>query len=475
MNILFPIAGLGTRFKKNGYIDPKPFVVFKGKPLIEWALSSLKLTGKYYVIVNGLENNYLDILYKIRDKYFLDLEVIDIEQSTRGQAETCLLAIQKFNIDISDQLVVTNCDQYTPWNHNKFLDFIRKNNPDGVVSTYDHPSIEIGNESPYSHVLLDDNGYATKFAEKVAISPLALNGIFYWKTAKLFVDSALKMMKDNSDSGWGSGAFSNVKEKYVAPTYNYLIDEGKKILSYHMENDEYISLGSPQDILVHVKRENVKQAVEDLRNGKPIVMVDDYDREFEGDIVLAAEKATEENILFAMRHARGLMCLPCTQEKLNQFKIPMMHTNGCDAFGTPFATSIDAVHGATTGMSVNDRIATIKTFVSDFSEPSSLAQPGHLFPLRARPGLLTERRGHTEGCVEILKLAGLKQVGVIIEIMDEYGKMIKGDALKQFAEIYNLTFVSIEELYDEVYNKDSVGSVPLSALDEKTLELMAKS
>jgi len=475
MNILFPIAGLGTRFKKNGYIDPKPFIKFKGKPLIEWALSSLKLSGKYYVIVNGLEEEYLKVLNDIRDKYFLDLEIVDIEQSTRGQAETCLIAIQKFNIDVNEPLIITNCDQYTPWNYNKFLSFIRKHSPDGVVSTYNHPTIEIGKESPYSHVLLGQDGCAVKFAEKVAISSLALNGIFYWKNGQLFVDSSSEMMSDNSESGWGSGAFSQVREKYVAPTYNYLISKGKKILNYHMEDDEYISLGSPQDIKLHVKRQNVKQAVEDLCNGKPIVMVDDYDREFEGDIVLAAEKATEENLLFAMRHARGLMCLPCNQDKLDQFKIPMMHTNGCDQFGTPFATSIDAVVGATTGMSVGDRLATIKTFVSDSSQPESLAQPGHLFPLRARPGLLTERRGHTEGCVEILKLAGLKQVGVIIEIMDEYGKMIKGEALKQFAEIYNLTFVSIEELYDEVYNKDSSGSVPLSAVDEKTLEAMSKA
>ena len=474
MNILFPIAGLGTRFKKNGHVDPKPFVKFKGKPLIEWALSSFKLTGKYYVIVNGLEKNYQQVLHMIRDKYFLDLEIVDIGASTRGQAETCLKAIQKFNIDTTVPLIITNCDQYTPWNHNRFLSFIRNNDPDGAVSTYNRPEIPEGSESPYSHMLLGDDGYAVKFAEKVAISPISLNGIFYWKTGQLFVDSATKMMNDDSDAGWGFGSFSYSREKYVAPTYNYLIDEGKKILNYHMEDDEYLSLGSPQDIMLHVKRENVKQAVEDLRKGKPIVMVDDYDREFEGDIVLSAEKTTEENLLFAMRHARGLMCLPCNQEKLDQFEIPMMNSNGCDEFGTPFATSIDAVFGATTGMSVSDRLATIKTFVSDTSKPTELAQPGHLFPLRARPGLLTERRGHTEGCVEILKLAGLKQVGVIIEIMDEYGKMIKGDNLKQFAEIYNLTFVSIEELYDEVYNKNSAGSVPLSAVDEKTLEAMAK-
>lgn len=472
MNILFPIAGLGTRFKKNGYIDPKPFIKFKGKPLIEWALSSLKLNGTYYVIVNGLEQEYLNVLYDIRDKYFLNLEVVDIEQSTRGQAETCLIAIEKFNINQDESLLITNCDQYTPWNHNRFLNFIRNNDPDGAVSTYNHPKIEIGKESPYSHVLLGQNGYAIKFSEKIAISPLALNGIFYWKTGNLFVESASKMIADDSDAGWGSGSFSHVREKYVAPTYNYLIAEGKKIINYHMEDNEYISLGSPEEIILNIKQSNVKRAIEDIRNGKPIVMVDDYDREFEGDIVFSAEKATEENLLFAMRHARGLMCLPCNQEKLDQFEIPMMNCNSMDKYGTPFATSIDAVEGATTGMSVGDRLATINTFCSDESKPSALAQPGHLFPLRARPGLLSERRGHTEGCVEILRLAGMKEVGVIIEIMDEYGKMIKGDALLQFAQIYNLTFISIEELYNEVYNKSESGKIPLSLISTETLENM---
>jgi len=474
MNILFPIAGLGTRFKNNGYIDPKPFVKFKGKPLIEWSLSSLKLTGKYYVIVNGLEDEYLSVLEDIKNRYFLDLEVIDIGRSTRGQAETCLLGVQQSNIDLNEPLIITNCDQYTPWNSNRFLSFIRDNDPDGVVSTYNHSNIQVGADSPYSHIELNDDGYAVRLAEKIAISPLALNGIFYWKSGQLFVDSTLKLMGDDSDGGFTSGKLSCVKEKYVALTYNYLISDNRKIMNYHMNDDEFISLGSPNDILLHIKRSNVMQAVEDLRKGKPIVMVDDYDREFEGDIVLAAETASEENLLFAMRHARGLMCLPCTQEKLDQFDIPMMNSNGGDELGTPFATSIDAVEGATTGMSVSDRLATINTFLSNDSKPSALAQPGHLFPLRARTGLLTERRGHTEGCVEILRLAGLREVGVIIEIMDEFGKMIKGDALKQFAKIYNLTFVSIEELYDEVYNKDSAGSVPLSAVDEDTLEAMAK-
>ena len=473
MNILFPIAGLGTRFKSDGYLDPKPFIDFKGKSIIEWSLSSINLPGKYYIIVNGLEKKYTDQLVEIADKYYLDLQIID-GHSTRGQAETCLLALETGKIDLNEQLVITNCDQYTPWNPNKFLKFLKENDCDGLVSTYSHADVVVGKEGRYSYIELDETGYGARFAEKIAISPWALNGIYYWKNANLFVESAKKLMHDDSDAGWTSGKLSCVKEKYVSLTYNYLIKDGYKIKNYHMENDDFVSLGSPNEIILNLRQSNVKQAVEDIRNGKPIVMVDDYDREFEGDIVLAAEKATEENLLFAMRHARGLMCLPCNQEKLDQFEIPMMNCNSMDKYGTPFATSIDAVEGATTGMSVGDRLATINTFCSDESKPSALAQPGHLFPLRARPGLLSERRGHTEGCVEILRLAGMKEVGVIIEIMDEYGKMIKGDTLRQFAKIYNLTFVSIEELHDEVYSKSESGRVPLSSVSKETLENMMK-
>lgn len=474
MNILFPIAGLGTRFKSDGYLDPKPFIDFKGKSIIEWSLSSINLPGKYYIIVNGLEKKYTDQLVEIADKYYLDLQIIDIGHSTRGQAETCLLALETGKIDLNEQLVITNCDQYTPWNPNKFLKFLKENDCDGLVSTYSHADVVVGKEGRYSYIELDETGYGARFAEKIAISPWALNGIYYWKNANLFVESAKKLMHDDSDAGWTSGKLSCVKEKYVSLTYNYLIKDGYKIKNYHMENDDFVSLGSPNEIILNLRQSNVKQAVEDIRNGKPIVMVDDYDREFEGDIVLAAEKATEENLLFAMRHARGLMCLPCNQEKLDQFEIPMMNCNSMDKYGTPFATSIDAVEGATTGMSVGDRLATINTFCSDEPKPSALAQPGHLFPLRARPGLLSERRGHTEGCVEILRLAGMKEVGVIIEIMDEYGKMIKGDTLRQFAKIYNLTFVSIEELHDEVYSKSESGRVPLSSVSKETLENMMK-
>lgn len=197
----------------------------------------------------------------------------------------------------------------------------------------------------------------------------------------------------------------------------------------------------------------IDQAIQDVKNGKPVIIVDDYDREFEGDIMIAAEMADKYNLIFAMRHAKGLMCLPCLQERCDRLDVPMMRTNNNDKFGTPFTVSIDAIEGTTTGMSVLDRLKTISVFVDENSQPNEFAQPGHLFPLRARPGLLKERRGHTEGSVELCMLSGLKPVAVIIEIMNDDGTMTKGQQLDDFAKIYNLSIISIEEIYNEVYNK----------------------
>ncbi len=196
----------------------------------------------------------------------------------------------------------------------------------------------------------------------------------------------------------------------------------------------------------------IQKILEDIKNGKPVVVVDDYDREFEGDIVISAEKASIENLVFAMRHAKGLMCLPCLQERLDQFEIPMMPSNKQDKFGTPFTVSIDAVEGATTGMSVYDRLKTISIFLDKNAKPSELAQPGHMFPLRARPGLLKDRRGHTEASVELMLLSDLRPVAVIIEIMNEDGTMIKGEKLEQFAKIYGLNIISVQEIYEAAYS-----------------------
>ena len=197
----------------------------------------------------------------------------------------------------------------------------------------------------------------------------------------------------------------------------------------------------------------IEQVIQDVKNGKPVIVVDDYDREFEGDIMLAGEMANKHNLIFSMRHAKGLMCLPCLQERCDRLDIPMMRTNNNDKFGTPFTVSIDAIEDTTTGMSVFDRLKTISVFLDESSNPKELAQPGHLFPLRARPGLLKERRGHTEGSIELCLLSGLKPVAVIIEIMNEDGTMIKGEQLDDFSKIYNLSIISIEEIYDAVYNK----------------------
>jgi 3,4-dihydroxy-2-butanone 4-phosphate synthase len=196
----------------------------------------------------------------------------------------------------------------------------------------------------------------------------------------------------------------------------------------------------------------IEKAINDVQNGIPIILVDDFEREFEGDIVIAGEKASKHNLNFAMRHCRGLMCLPCLQETLDKFEIPMSPTNKNDKYGTPFTVSIDAVKDVTTGMSVYDRLKTIQTLLKEENcNPKDFSYPGHLFPLRAKPDLLLSRRGHTEGSIELMKLANMKPLAVIVEIMSEDGTMTKGEKLEDFANTYNLTMISIEELCSHVY------------------------
>jgi len=198
---------------------------------------------------------------------------------------------------------------------------------------------------------------------------------------------------------------------------------------------------------------NIKNAINDLKRGKPVIIIDDSHREDEGDLVLPAEMADEFNLAFCLNHGGGLMCLPCMKERLDRLQIPMMPSNDLDPLQTPFAVSIDAVEGTTTGMSVHDRLKTIKVILDEESKPSQLHYPGHLFPLRAKEKLLQERRGHTESSVELIKLAGFKPVSVIIEIMNKDGTMTKGEQITKFAKTYDLTVVTIDEIYDAVYNK----------------------
>jgi 3,4-dihydroxy 2-butanone 4-phosphate synthase/GTP cyclohydrolase II len=196
----------------------------------------------------------------------------------------------------------------------------------------------------------------------------------------------------------------------------------------------------------------IKLVLEEIRFGRPVIIVDESDREDEGDLVLAAEMANEFNLAFCIRNGGGLMCLPCEGNRVDRLQIPMMPSNGLDPLETPFTVSIDAVEGTTTGMSVQDRMKTIAVLLDETSTAEELHYPGHLFPLRAKDGLLLERRGHTESSLELVKLAGYKPVSVIVEIMNEDGTMKRGQRLHDFAKIYNLMIISVEEIYDEVYN-----------------------
>jgi len=196
---------------------------------------------------------------------------------------------------------------------------------------------------------------------------------------------------------------------------------------------------------------NFSQILSDIKNGKPILVVDDHDRENEGDIVLAAEKATIDNIAFCMRYARGLMCLPCAGEILDELELPMMVENSTDRNQTPFTVSADAAKDNTTGMSASDRLATIGVFLDPERKPSDLNRPGHLFPLRPQANLLKDRRGHTEASIEVVKAAGLQQVSIIVEIINDDGTMAKGTDLTKFCKKHNINIISVQEIYESVY------------------------
>jgi len=195
----------------------------------------------------------------------------------------------------------------------------------------------------------------------------------------------------------------------------------------------------------------IEQVLEDIKSGIPVIVVDDYDRENEGDLVIAVEKVTKDNLIFCMNKGKGLMCIATSGEIIDKLELPPMVVNSTDKNGTPFTVSVDAVNGTTTGMSADDRLKTLAVFVDDNAKPEDLARPGHLFPLRAKDGLLKERRGHTEGGVLLCKLAGLKETAMIIEMMNDDGTMKKGEQIVEFAVNNGLSIISVEELYEYTY------------------------
>lgn len=189
----------------------------------------------------------------------------------------------------------------------------------------------------------------------------------------------------------------------------------------------------------------IEEAIEDIRQGKMVVMVDDEDRENEGDLVMAAEKATPEAINFMATYGRGLVCVPLTKERIQALQLEQMVSNNTDPHGTAFTVSVDATT-TSTGISAFERAETVKVLVNPESKPSDLQRPGHIFPLQAREGGVLVRAGHTEGAVDLARLAGFQPAGLICEVMNEDGTMARVPDLKLFVEKHNLKFITLKDL-----------------------------
>lgn len=236
LNIVIPMAGSGTRFKKEGFDLPKPLIQINGKSLIEYSISSLGIKGRLIFITRLYDNpQYNKILSQKLKELGEDTIEIQTKRLTRGASETCLLA-SKY-IDNDDGLIITNCDQYLAWDSSLFLNYINKTECDGVVVT--HKS----NDPKNSFAKINEDGNVVQFAEKNPISSDALVGIHYWRNGKDFVESSKKLLSDFEN---------NLRpECFVSETFNYLIERNKIIKTYEIHPNEYISLGTPNDVSIY--------------------------------------------------------------------------------------------------------------------------------------------------------------------------------------------------------------------------------
>ena len=190
----------------------------------------------------------------------------------------------------------------------------------------------------------------------------------------------------------------------------------------------------------------ISEAIEEIKDGKFIIIVDDEDRENEGDLIMAAEKVTPDAINFLAMHARGLICVPLPGSRLDELRIPMMVSENTSKFSTAFTISVEAKRGVSTGISAADRAETVRVLVDPNSKPEDLAQPGHMFPLRARDGGVLVRAGHTEAVVDLARMAGLYPAGVLCEIMNQDGTMARLPQLEEMSAKFGLKIVSIADL-----------------------------
>ena len=197
-----------------------------------------------------------------------------------------------------------------------------------------------------------------------------------------------------------------------------------------------------------VPLDEVARAIKDIADGRPVLVVDDADRENEGDIVFAASKATPELLAFTIRYGRGLICVPMLGSELDRLNVPQMTSHNQEHHGTAFTISVDARDEITTGISAADRARTIQLLASSASSPDDLVRPGHVFPLRYTEGGVLSRRGHTEAAVDLAVLAGLPPAGVVCEVIGDDGTMLRLPALREFADEHGLALISIEQLIE---------------------------
>lgn len=207
-------------------------------------------------------------------------------------------------------------------------------------------------------------------------------------------------------------------------------------------------------------RERVERAIEALSKGQGVLVVDDENRENEGDLIFPAQTLTTDQMALLIRECSGIVCLCLTDEKIKALDLPMMVSENQSPFGTAFTVSIEAAEGVTTGVSAYDRVRTIQAATADDSRPGDIRRPGHVFPLRARPGGLLERQGHTEAAVDMMRLAGHKPCGVLCEVTNPDGTMARLPELAAFARRHNMPLLAVEDIVAYLLAKQERPTVP---------------
>ena len=195
-----------------------------------------------------------------------------------------------------------------------------------------------------------------------------------------------------------------------------------------------------------MKLSRIEEAVADIKNGKMVIVIDDEDRENEGDFIIASEKATVQDVNFMMKEGRGLLCISINNQTAQKLELTPMVNSNTTSHGTNFTVSVDAIKNSTTGISANDRWQSVQVIIDDESKPEDLARPGHMFPLVAKDGGVLKRAGHTEAALDLARLANLKPSGLLVEIVDEDGSMARKESLFNIAEKFNLKIISISDL-----------------------------